>query len=84
MTIEQIMVEAKRKYNTYLNNVKYVDYFDYTVKWIMSTNIFMRLNDYLPYVKKELSPNGRLEFMGIEVDLDRENMDNLRLIIEIE
>ena len=84
MTIEQIMVEANRKYNTYLNNVKYVDDFDYTVKWIMSTNIFMRLNDYLPYVKKELSPNGRLEFMGIEVDLDRENMDNLRLIIEIE
>lgn len=84
MIIDEIMVEAKRKYNIYLDNIKYLDDFDYTVKWIMSTNIFMRLNDYLPYVKKELSSSGRLEFMGIEVDLDREYMDNLRLIIEIE
>jgi hypothetical protein len=84
MTFEQIIAEADHKYNTYLHYAKYLDGMDCTVKWIMSTNIFMRLNDYLPYVKKELSPSGRLEFMGIEVDLDREHMDNLRLIIEIE
>ena len=79
MTLEQIDREATRLYMDYLyltQNLSIDIVSVATPKWIMSRNVYDTLSNYNQYAG--------LEFMGLEIELDNEFDDMLRIILEID